>query len=354
MISAGPLTFITWIIMMCESCCSSSRKFISNSKNPIGIVPYLTKLNCTTPGLSMHCHCYHYETRTRHITETDSNGHTHTRTETYQELVTTYRGREDFDFNRWANTSCVIPGMKMGMTKVYVELGYCFGDDYSRNMFDRQYHDFQQRNRYRDVHFEHWTSYNVAGYEREQLCITRNDWKPCFLGVPMFLLYSSLCLSFVYRRWMDSLCDEVKYTVHKTIYLDPSVPRTIVFMGPTSNTPNHPSPNALQAQMAPNPLAAAMQQQIAMQMASQKLMQQAQQQVASAPPAPPGTTTAPGMPPLDIHMPMPMPMPMGGMATQVMPVGPAPATTSGVPPGMMPGPSYVPPAQTTQPGMVTL
>ena len=84
---------VVYLFYLIESCCSDSRKYMSNFKDVAGAEAFLSQMVDTPPDVAMTCECYHYETRYRTVTSTDSNGRTTTRTESYTVKVSG-RGRE--------------------------------------------------------------------------------------------------------------------------------------------------------------------------------------------------------------------------------------------------------------------
>jgi len=74
---------VMYLIYLCESFRSDSRKYIWNFKDVAGSEAYLGRMVDQAPDIAMTGEAYHYETHFRTITTRDSNGNTSTRTETY-------------------------------------------------------------------------------------------------------------------------------------------------------------------------------------------------------------------------------------------------------------------------------
>lgn len=74
---------VVYLLYLIESCCSDSRRYMSNFKDVDGAEAFLSQMVDTPPDVAMTCECYHYETRYRTVSSTDSNGRTTTRTESY-------------------------------------------------------------------------------------------------------------------------------------------------------------------------------------------------------------------------------------------------------------------------------
>ncbi|KAA0147249.1 hypothetical protein FNF29_07510 [Cafeteria roenbergensis] len=209
---------VVYLFYLIESCCSDSRKYMSNFKDVAGAEAFLSQMVDTPPDVAMTCECYHYETRYRTVTSTDSNGRTTTRTESYTVKVTTYRETDYFRYRAWKDESGPFHGMTLhAIVKLRLYKLVVWNDDASHRAFVMAYSAFQARNRWRDSHFSHNWDMRIRGFRTNVLALSDPTAKPCWLSFGCFWLSTLLLCSWPWRRMLTSSSVEAKFTLRKVI-----------------------------------------------------------------------------------------------------------------------------------------
>jgi hypothetical protein len=216
--TALPTFLVVFLVYLVESCCSDTRKYMSNFKDVDGCESYMQSMTDRAPDIVMRCVCWHYETRTRMVTYTDSNGNSRTRYETYTVKVVTYRETCYFEYEAWKDDSGSFHGLSLySIVKLKLYKLLVWADDAARDSFYRAYAHFQMRNRWRDTHFEHSWCMELSGFKTNLLSMTDESAKPWWLSLQCFCVWSILGLSWCFRRALTNASVEAEFTFRKVI-----------------------------------------------------------------------------------------------------------------------------------------
>ena len=156
---ALPLTYAMYITN--AFCYSNTWKYLNAKQSTTDIIKYVNDIKTVKPYIGFWCDCYHNEKRTR--TKRDSDGNEYT--ETYEEKVTTYRGKEEFDFTSWNDVS---PTLRIAsdIAKMTFETTFTLGDEETKRLYYNQKAAFDDENRKKDKEYSSGITYEINGFKR--------------------------------------------------------------------------------------------------------------------------------------------------------------------------------------------
>ena len=225
-------------------------KFLCNKTNNVGLKSKLGEMFKSGPVFKLHCECYHYEVKTvRHsplkrkskpakkssskkggARKSHSKGggrskgvRHHSRTTTKVKKVVTHRETVTFPYKSCRDISGVFTldcGREKAMGKVYVKLDLnniiSFADEASKNDYERFKNNFYNRNRNRDKEMSFNESKSLPGFEPYSFICIR-DSEPCGVNICLYILFTLIPLTELYKSYVNSYCIEQTFTIKKLI-----------------------------------------------------------------------------------------------------------------------------------------
>lgn len=163
-----------------------------------------------------HIQNYHYERRVQHYT---SNGKRRTRTKRVR--VNTHSAQKDMIYSQWADSAPPAESLKyletIPLTRLKNNKIATFSPQ-ARLSYQYQLSTFEKFN-IRDVHHDLWISYELAGFEANQLVY--NDLKmssaPWFISPNCFYFLTAFMISWIQRIAFIRNTTKVEFTVSKYI-----------------------------------------------------------------------------------------------------------------------------------------
>jgi len=213
------ISVISYLVYWIECCCSGSQKYLLNDMEATGYEQFIQKIKASAPQIGTAIECYHYETRTRTVYSTDSDGKETSHEETYTEKVTTYRGREYFNYKSWVDTTGEVVGVIGGdLIKLEVKKMYVFDSAASQLKFENHRRNYIDSNRYRDDHIDSSDIFEIPGHLPKVLVQNKGTVRPCCLEIGWFWIWSFFLLSWPYRMWFEKLSDTKRIILSKMVY----------------------------------------------------------------------------------------------------------------------------------------
>jgi len=204
------------LLYMIESCCSSTRQYLWSVTDPEGIQYHIHRVRSSAPRLCFHVECYHYETYT--TTTTDSQGKQTTSTRTEKHV--TYRESQPFHYDCWDDISGDLIGVGelYRLTRVRFHKTYVFADEHTREAWEAEARNIQDRNRCRDTHMDFWHCLDIPSYVPRMLAVPGNEPElPRGVGKNWYILSSLLLCGYCYRSWFHSISTRQSYDYVKRI-----------------------------------------------------------------------------------------------------------------------------------------
>jgi hypothetical protein len=222
-----PILGCTYFIYMIEVFCCSTFRFVYNQKKNDDLVNHVIRIRNTRPDFIFWGECYHYETRTRWVDETyteqtEEGPRTRTRQklETYTEKVVTHTESENFIYRTSYDDSGMISNdvNTHDVIKITFKKNYRFGNQESEWAYQSQLQYFINRNKCRDVCFDHTETFHISDFKEKILSRNTTD-HATKLSTCYYLAVSLLLMcSWPYKIWLEDLCYKGEFTVKKIIY----------------------------------------------------------------------------------------------------------------------------------------
>lgn len=212
---------IIYLIYMGESLFSSTSKYLWNLNYAEDVTSFIYRLQHIAPVVWMECECYHYETRHRHVHKTDSNGRSYTETEHYEERVTTYRGKENFQYGRFEDLSGAVHSDLLTYNAVRIDFSksWVAGDPMTQAAYSSQYNAFKAHNMYRDTHFNIWEGMDIPGFTEKMMTLVDVKVTSPVMSWTGYFLISLFTLSYPYRMWLERNSFKAKYHFTKRVFI---------------------------------------------------------------------------------------------------------------------------------------
>jgi hypothetical protein len=217
----------TYFIYLIDVFCCSTFRFVYNQKKSDELVNYVMRIKKTRPDFIFWGECYHYETRTRLVNETyteqTENGprtKTRQKLETYTEKVVTHTESENFIYRTSYDDSGMISNdvNTHDVIKITFKKNYRFGNQESEWAYKNQFQYFINRNKCRDVCFDHTETFQISDFKDKILSRNTTD-HSTKLTTSYYLAISLLLMcSWPYKIWLENLCYKGEFTVKKIIY----------------------------------------------------------------------------------------------------------------------------------------
>lgn len=143
---------ISVVIVLIESLYSHELDYLDNIMQDESAVEYVHKLQLIPPKINMTVECYHMETRSRVVYYTDGYGYLQQRVEYYQEKVVTFVDHDEFSFGSWLDVSKKELPVESWecLTRLKIDQFVTFGDQETKDDFERQAKEMILRNTPRD------------------------------------------------------------------------------------------------------------------------------------------------------------------------------------------------------------
>ena len=260
------------IFLLCEFC-SPTFSFLRNKTNESGIQNKYGILVQTQPVIQFHCECYHYVTTTVRYNPPRKGGGRRsggrksggrktgggrttgggrksvgrkTRTRTRTRKVVTHRETVTFPYYSCRDVSGLFQlknSREEAMGKTYIKLELLeeinFADSVSYMDYENFRTDFYNRNRRRDTFMDYSETRKIPGLETYNFVLIRNE-EPCGINVCMFIIFTIIPLTELYKCYINSYCIEQKFSIRKLISTryDLNKNQQYDVMTPSINVPN--------------------------------------------------------------------------------------------------------------------
>lgn len=219
-----------WSSSMTEAYLSNTAEYIKNLISHESAGDLVNKFRASPPTVWMQAVSYHYETRSRSVvkTSTDADGDSSTTytTETYDVRVDTHTEKIDFSYDHWKEMSKDLYGLGLnadhsftGFTicKLQLSISLVFADDFTKSVYESECRKLKDRNINRDTHMEFSECFTVEKFQNRVLALLNINQVPWALSYSWFLFASFIGLSFIYRLWLDSICEKRSFEFVKEI-----------------------------------------------------------------------------------------------------------------------------------------
>ncbi len=233
------ILIIVYILFLIIEFCSTTFSFLCNKTNESGIKNTLESLIQSYPTISFFCECYHYETVTNSPPKKGGGrksgggikkaggsgikrGGTH-RTHTSKRKRVTWTETVYFPYYSARDVSGLFQlnnSREQAMGKVYIKLELNpeinFADELSYMDYDNFRNDFYNRNRAKDQNMTYRETREVPGLKPYYfVCIRKQE--PCGVSACMFVFFTIIPLSELYKCYVNSYCLEQKFKIRKII-----------------------------------------------------------------------------------------------------------------------------------------
>ena len=140
---------------------SNTWNYLNAKQSTSNIIKYVKGVKMVKPYIGFTCDCYHYESRTQ--TKTDSDGRSYT--ESYEEKVTTYRGKEKFNSTSWKDVSPTLR-IASNIAKMKFVKTFTLGNELTKALYHSQKSAFDDRYRNKDTRYASGIEYEIYGFRR--------------------------------------------------------------------------------------------------------------------------------------------------------------------------------------------
>jgi len=210
---------ICYFIYLVLEFSSPTSSYLRNKKTDQAMYETMGDIFKTPPEITFYGESYHYVTRI--VTTTDSKGRVHTQTR--REKVTTHRDSYDLPYYSSRDVSGLFYlncekafAQKKRYIKLKLKEEINFADAISYSDYEKEKEAFWLRNRFRDTYFDFSESRDVPGMKHHNLVrLTKTE--PAAVRFSIFLIYTIIGLSELYKAWIDSLCVYQKFKIRKLV-----------------------------------------------------------------------------------------------------------------------------------------
>ena len=233
------ILIIVYILFLIIEFCSTTFSFLCNKTNESGIKNTLESLIQSYPTISFFCECYHYETVMNSPPKKGGGrksgggikkaggggikrGGTHT-THTSKRKRVTWTETAYFPYYSARDVSGLFQlnnSREQAMGKVYIKLELSpeinFADELTYMDYENFRNDFYNRNRAKDQYMTYRETRDVPGLKPYNfVCIRKQE--PCGVSACMFVFFTIIPLSELYKCYINSYCLEQKFKIRKII-----------------------------------------------------------------------------------------------------------------------------------------
>lgn len=225
------LTIIVYILFLIAQFTSSTCSFLCNKTTENGIKIIMSSLVQTHPVIEFYCECYHYGIS--HVRynppkkggrgKRGRRGGKRHGVRTKRRRITTYTETAIFPYYSARDVSGLFQlnkSREATMSKVYIKLELTpeinFADELSYMDYEYFRTDFYNRNRRRDKFMDYSETRKVPGLNNFNFVCIR-DTEPCGVNICMFILFTILPFTELYKCYINSYCLEQKFKIRKLI-----------------------------------------------------------------------------------------------------------------------------------------
>ena len=216
------IMIIVYVLYFLFEICSRTSKFLRNKTDHNQIKSTIEVLIQTPPVIEFYCECYHYGYRRATFHPPKRRGgrghrsHHHHR----KRKIVTYSETASFPYYSARDVSGLFELNNSRKDAVYIKLELIpeinFADELSYMDYDIFRTDFYNINRPRDVYMDYSEKRDVPGLIPQNLVKISDD-EPCGVNFCMFVFFTLICLSEIYKCYIDSFCIEQNFKIRKLI-----------------------------------------------------------------------------------------------------------------------------------------
>eukprot|EP01084_Bolivina_argentea_P260927 440793_1 len=220
----GLLCGVYFFYLIETICCSSSRRYLSNTGSSDTVYEYVNRLKSYPPSIYWWVECYHWK-----VTQTTTTTNGVTQTQEHRERVVTHTNHMHYHFGSWCDKSGKLTGLEnYKLTKITYHKTLLFANQETSNDYTAKFNKFLRENNF-DSCQHHGKNVDIRDFTTKMLTEVEPGAKPCCLNLYSFLLWSLVGLTSCYRLWFAAVVGNKKqFSFVKEINVYSSNPKTMV------------------------------------------------------------------------------------------------------------------------------